>query len=45
MGRMVRRTEDEIGEDADTDADTGTRMIFGMTGDVGDNEDKGQDSE
>jgi hypothetical protein len=40
---MIRRTEDEIGEDAD--ADTGTRMIFGMTGDMADNEDEGQNSE
>jgi hypothetical protein len=40
IGRMTRRTEDEIGEDTDTDA--GTRMIFGMTGDVAD---ESQDSE
>jgi hypothetical protein len=43
IGRMTRRTEDERGEDADTDP--GTRMIFGMTGDVVDDEDEGQDSE
>jgi hypothetical protein len=38
---MTRRTEDETGEDADTDADAGTRMIFGMMGDVADEEDEG----
>jgi hypothetical protein len=42
---MIRRTKDEIGEDADADADAGTRMIFGMTGDVADDDDQGQDSE
>jgi ketosteroid isomerase-like protein len=45
IGRMTRKTEDETGEAADTDADAGTRMIFGMTGDVADDEDEGQDSE
>jgi 16S rRNA U516 pseudouridylate synthase RsuA-like enzyme len=45
IGRMTRRTEDEIGEDADTDGDAGTRKIFGMMGEVADDEDKGQDSE
>jgi hypothetical protein len=40
-GRMIRRTEDEIGEDTDA----GIRMIFGMTGDVADDEEEGQDSE
>jgi hypothetical protein len=54
---MIRRTEDETGEDtdtdtdaytdtdADTDADAGPKMISGMTGDVADDEDNGQDSE
>jgi hypothetical protein len=47
IGRTTGRTEDEIGEDADADADTdaGTRMIFGMTGDVADDEDECHDSE
>jgi hypothetical protein len=40
---MIRRTEYEIGEDAN--ADVGTRTIFGMTGDVADDEDETQDSE
>jgi hypothetical protein len=35
-GKMIRRTENEIEEGADADADTGTRMIFGMTGDMAD---------
>jgi hypothetical protein len=43
MGRRLRRTDKETGEDTDAEAETGT--ILGTTRDVADDEDNGQDSE
>jgi hypothetical protein len=47
MRRLLRRADEETGEDTetDTDAEVETRTILGTARDVADDEDNGQDSE